>query len=280
MSIISYFPTSNKFKKDFEAFGDIITVKSMSTTSNGTTLSYYSGNHLLSTNEYVFSSIQNKLTAVYLPECQTIGSRTFTTFFSLSYVSLPKCTTIMSSAFHLCSSLQSVNAPNCTQIDYYAFAACRSLSSAYFPKCMSIATCAFLSTPLVEANFPLCSIINNGAFYDTSLTYANFPLCQTLLGSTTSTRTTFKCPITTISFPNLTTISTGYVFYGCSQLMSIYLTNSVVCSLNTASAFNNTPIVNSTYTGAFGSIYVPASLLASYKAASNWKTISNRITSI
>jgi len=44
--------------------------------------------------------------------------------------------------------------------------------------------------------------------------------------------------------------------------------------------FSNTPIHLSTYLGYFGSIYVPASLLASYKTATNWATYSNRMVGI
>lgn len=44
--------------------------------------------------------------------------------------------------------------------------------------------------------------------------------------------------------------------------------------------FANTPIANTTYLGYFGSIYVPASLLASYKTATNWATYSSRMVGI
>jgi hypothetical protein len=37
---------------------------------------------------------------------------------------------------------------------------------------------------------------------------------------------------------------------------------------------------DSTLTGAFGSIYVPASLVSAYKSATNWVTYADRITAI
>ena len=53
-----------------------------------------------------------------------------------------------------------------------------------------------------------------------------------------------------------------------------------IVSLGNKNAFYNTPMSKSTYTGSFGSIYVPASLVNSYKTATNWSTYSARITSI
>ena len=54
--------------------------------------------------------------------------------------------------------------------------------------------------------------------------------------------------------------------------------NGIYDVTNFASA--STPMVNSTYTGSFGSIYVPASLVDSYKASANWSALSDRITAI
>jgi hypothetical protein len=54
-------------------------------------------------------------------------------------------------------------------------------------------------------------------------------------------------------------------------LTKLYLMGSVVCTL-TGNPFNRAGITSST-----GSIYVPASLLTSYKTATNWASFSNRI---
>jgi hypothetical protein len=72
MAIISYFPSADNLKK-ISKLGDVITVKSLNTTSTQTQSSYYSNDNLLSTTSYTFSSINNKITAMYLPECITIG---------------------------------------------------------------------------------------------------------------------------------------------------------------------------------------------------------------
>lgn len=74
------------------------------------------------------------------------------------------------------------------------------------------------------------------------------------------------------------TIIKDNAFYNCISLQSLYLLTSSVCTLSNSNAFYSTPIENSTYTDSFGSIYVPASLVNSYKAAENWSYYSNRIT--
>ena len=83
--------------------------------------------------------------------------------------------------------------------------------------------------------------------------------------------------LSSISLPNVTSIM-NYAFYDCTRLMSIYLLGSSVCYMSgrtntyqTASAsnvFSNTPILDSTLTGSFGSIYVPSSLVSEYR--NNW----------
>ena len=62
--------------------------------------------------------------------------------------------------------------------------------------------------------------------------------------------------------------------------MSLFIDYSSVAKLSAVNAFANTPMSNSTYTGSFGSIYVPASLVAAYQSATNWATYSARITAI
>lgn len=74
--------------------------------------------------------------------------------------------------------------------------------------------------------------------------------------------------ITQASFPNLTLICSS-AFYGCSKLQSLYLLGSSFVSLQSRTAFYSTPFSRSTYTGTFGSIYVPSSMVASYKTRTN-----------
>lgn len=135
-----------------------------------------------------------------------------------------------------------------------AFQACSSITAAYFPSAKSIGVSAFANcTMLQSVSFPLASRIGSSAFwFCSSLSVASFPSLRSLYGS---------------------------AFSGCSMLMSVYLLSTTMATLNNSNVFSNTPMLNSTYTGSFGSIYVPSSLLSSYKTANNWSYYSARITS-
>lgn len=80
--------------------------------------------------------------------------------------------------------------------------------------------------------------------------------------------------LTRVSFPAVTSISAS-AFAGCSKLTTVILGVGSVATLNNASAFTSTPIASGT-----GYIYVPAALVDSYKANSEWATYANKIRAI
>ena len=123
---------------------------------------------------------------------------------------------------------------------------------------------------LTSVSFPTATIIGIAAFYScTKLTSVSFPAVKTVGSSAFN-----KCSsLTSVNFPAVTTIGSS-AFYGCSSLTSIYLTASTICSLEKSNAFSKTGIWSTT-----GSIYVPSSLVASYKTATNWAFFSARIFS-
>ena len=82
--------------------------------------------------------------------------------------------------------------------------------------------------------------------------------------------------LTSVSFPACTSIG-SYAFRSCFNLISLTLGAPSVCSLPYSNAFVSTPIGGySASAGQYGSIFVPASLLASYKSAKNWSYFSSR----
>ena len=89
--------------------------------------------------------------------------------------------------------------------------------------------------------------------------------------------------LSSISLPSVTIIGNS-AFFGCTKLMSIYLLGSSSCALasNARTVFSNTPILNSTLTGSYGSVYVPGSLYDKYTRGANsyWYSISARIVSM
>ena len=171
-------------------------------------------------------------------------------FYNNSYiqtVNLPYATTVRFSAFYGCISLSQVSLPICSSIGSNAFYYCTSLSQVSLPMCSSIGVNAFYyCTSLSQVSLPMCSSIGVNAFhYCTSLSQVSLPMCS-YIGAE--------------------------AFRSCSSLSIITIGYSGVCSLGGSNVFSNTQITSST-----GSIYVPASLVDSYKSATNWSYFSNRI---
>lgn len=66
-----------------------------------------------------------------------------------------------------------------------------------------------------------------------------------------------------------------YAFYGCTALETLILRMDAVPALGGTNAFTNTKIAKGT-----GYIYVPAALVDSYKAATNWSTYTDQFRAI
>ena len=236
------------------------------------------------------------LTSVSFPVCTTIGYNAFASCTRLTSVSFPVCTTIRNNAFYCCTRLTSVSFPECTSIGNSAFQSCSSLTSVSFPECTSIGSFAFYyCTSLTSVSFPVCTSIGYYAFAScTSLTSVSFPVCTTIVSfafAACSSLTSVSFPectsigssafqsctsLTSVSFPVCTSIG-SYAFQCCNRLISLTLGGSSVCLLMGSFAFIETPIGGySELAGQYGSIFVPASLLASYKTATNWSYFSSR----
>ena len=82
-----------------------------------------------------------------------------------------------------------------------------------------------------------------------------------------------------VSYGGSSAIQYRSAFYGCSKLERIDVLG-ISIPLSYKDCFYNTPMSNSTYTGNWGSIYVPSSRVAWYKASTNWITYSDRITAL
>ena len=149
-------------------------------------------------------------------------------------------------AFYNNSYIQTVNLPYATTVRISAFYGCTSLSQVSLPMCSSIGANAFYNcTSLSQVSLPMCSYISNAFQYCRSLSQISLPVCS-YIGDT--------------------------AFSNCSSLSIITIGYSSVCSLAGSNTFNRTKITSST-----GSIYVPTSLVDSYKSANNWSYFSTQI---
>ena len=110
-----------------------------------------------------------------------------------------------------------------------------------------VASSVFYNNKTIKTvNLPYATSVGNNAFQEcSSLSQVSLPVCS-YIGD--------------------------YAFQSCSSFSIITIGYSSVCRLNNSNAFNNTQITSST-----GSIYVPTSLVDSYKSAKNWSNFSTQI---
>ena len=110
-----------------------------------------------------------------------------------------------------------------------------------------VASKAFMNDNNIQTvNLPYATIVGNSAFFNcSSLSQISLPMCSY--------------------------IDSG-AFYRCRSLSITTIGYSGICNLISSGAFNGTQITSS-----IGSIYVTASLVDSYKSASNWSYFSTQI---
>ena len=185
---------------------------------------------------------------------------------------------IGSSAFYCCSNLTSVSFQKAKSIGDWAFVNCYSLTTASFPEATSIGNAAFqYCSSLTTISFPEATTIYASAFQGCdSLTTISFP--EVLSIGNFAFRNCSN--LTLVSFQKAKSIG-SYVFQNCTNLLSLYLLSSSRVSL-ASYAFLSTPIGGYTTStgGVYGSVFVPESLLTTYKNATNWKLISSRIVGL
>lgn len=209
-----------------------------------------------------------------------IETGAFTECYSLTQVSFPITHNLGQSAFRYCSSLISADFPSVSGvIGNYAFANCTNLSTISFPNATGIGQYAFATTGLsgtITSAMFHCSDVRSYAFQNCkSLTSVNLSATGAKW-SGVGTGIFDGCnKLATIRLCGVSFIS-AYAFRSCFMLKSLYLYGlSKVPSLASTTAFTSTPLFNySTSAGAWGKIYVPSSLYASFQTATNWSNAS------
>ena len=136
------------------------------------------------------------------------------------------------------------------------------------------------------------SFVGKSAFvYNSCLTTVDLPMCETVGDDAFKNCTSLQ----TVSLPVCSNVS-HYAFYGCFLLQTVSLP---VCTSIKEGAFNYCTSLSVAYIGtgidivcvlgnsnvfsgcsALTSIYVPTSLVESYKAATNWTFYSDKIVGI
>ena len=228
-----------------------------------------------------------------------VASYAFASADNIYGVSLPACTTIYELAFKECHTLGDHYFPEVLHISDHAFDECYGMAELSFPKCLDVGSGAFYNCwSLVSADFPMCSTFGEWAFYGCGFASISMPACTDIGSNCLNTCN----ELLEVYAPQCTHVNAGafkechdmsiasfpvcsefgsYAFQSCYNLLSLYLGASSVCKIY-SDTFKSTPIAGYTTStsGAYGSVYVPESLVSAYKAASIWSTYSNRITAM
>jgi len=239
-----------------------------------------------------------RIQSLQMPSCQIVDRNAFEECTHLGTIDLPECSRIGYSAFFNCSMLTTVSAikwmgeravngdtnvfANCANLKEVcvgslsgvpagAFASNRALESFSTSTATVIFSSAFESdTRLNLISFPECTRIHTNAFRGCiSLSSVIFPKASELYANVFSECINMK----SAEFPNLNYISNS-AFRGCVNLTAVTVgtERSSVCQMKSSDAFSGvSPNV---------SIFVPDSLVDSYKTATNWTYYSSRIAGV
>ena len=210
-----------------------------------------------------------------------IGNYAFYNCTSLVLTSLPRgITEIGKYAFYNCSNLALTSLPTgITEIGSSTFYNCSKLALKSLPRGINeIGASAFYNcSKLALTSLPTSiksTIISPSTFYGcTSLALTSLPRGITEIG----TSAFYGCTsLTVMDLTQNVNMIRDRVFYKCSSLTTLILRRTTsVTTLYNSNAFTNTPIADGT-----GYIYVPSTLLASYKTATNWSTYSAQFRAI
>lgn len=141
----------------------------------------------------------------------------------------------------------------------------REITSYSNPTLTTLGAYALSGTKITNLNLPALTTIAGYAFYE----------CTTLTNLTLPSLTEIPYNgfrqykgLVTADLPALTKIGSNGM-YQCTNLTSLILRGSTLCTLVAGSTLTGSKILGGT-----GYVYVPRSLLSSYQSASNWSNIS------
>lgn len=148
-------------------------------------------------------------------------------------------TSIVKKAFNA-TEITGMSAPNAVTIGERSFENCTSMVTADFPNVTSIGTYCFNSCGrLANINIPLLKTVTTAAFYN-------------------------NASLKRLDLHQATSISTSTLTL-CASLKQLIIRTDKVCTLSNPNAITGSGIANKKCL-----IFVPASLVESYKKATNW----------
>lgn len=197
-----------------------------------------------------------KLESFEATEATQVRSYAFEQSQVLKKVVLPKVTIIMSSAFCGCNALEEAQFESLESIGYDAFERC-GIKNIDMSKVKSVDTSAFSRSNIMKAKMPLVESLGRSAFqYCSALTILDISNPDA------------------VKVPNIDGYNT---FESCTSMKALVLRSTSQMIKLTASGDNKLP---PTVTDGTCFIYVPRTLLETYKTATNWSVYAEQFRAL
>lgn len=261
-----------EFINTVDVFGDETVIDSII----DRTITEFKDDQVTTIKEYAFGGCHD-LASVSVPNATSIGPRAFCKCTSLKEITadtFPKVTICRSSgsntgAFMECTSLETVVWPSLEVGDGELFMKCTALRSADLPNLTSNNASLFSNcTKLTSVNLPKLTKASSSLVNTcTSLKTITLPSVTEVTGGSTFRGSGLEI----IDLPVCTTIAGAYTIGYMDYMKALVLRSPTMCALNANNIFNN----NKKLAAGTGFIYVPRSLVDSYKAATNWSTYAS-----
>lgn len=179
-------------------------------------------------------------------------------------------TRIEAGVFMGCTKLGTLITPSVTAVAAYACDGCKRLEEVSLPLVQTIGDYAFRDCVwLEEIDTAHLTTIGAYAFDDSSLETETYPNVLTV-----GTGAFRDAAMQKADFEKVTSIGAN-AFYGIYDLYTLIIRTPTVCKLVNKNAFTDAAVAEGE-----GYIYVPSSLVDSYKAATNWSTYADQIRAI
>lgn len=151
----------------------------------------------------------------------------------------------------------------------------RSIAEYFENRLTTVGVAAFQNCAALESvDLPKVTTVGNYGFKDcTALAQINLPELVTLAGAEVFSGCT---NLSKADFPKLVGAISSKAFALCSNLTALIMRDTeTVVQLSSTGAFGNTPIASGT-----GYIYVPGTLVDSYKISTNWSSYADQIRAL
>lgn len=194
-------------------------------------------------------------------------SHTLSAYFNDRVAEIPYGT------FYRNVNLTNISFPNVTSVGGYAFWGCKELSTIDIPKLQTVGDYAFNGNNVLDLVLP--ELIEAGVH-----SYSNMRRCETITAPKLRTvgsscfRGVSGSKLQKVDFGALEELASMALYWNVNLATLIIRTNKM-CSLASTNVFTSTKIASGT-----GYIYIPATLIETYKADSVWSTYATQFRAL